>query len=51
MTYIDEHEDIDLIQTWSSMMQKRLWELAHDIRMKKNPQTKEVTFWIFKDFD
>ena len=24
--------------------------LAHDIRMKKNPQTKEDTFWIFKDF-
>ena len=24
--------------------------LAHDIRMKKNPQTKESTFWISKDF-
>ena len=24
--------------------------LARDIRMKKNPQTKESTFWIFKDF-
>ena len=24
--------------------------LAHDMRMKKNPQTKEDTFWIFKDF-
>ena len=24
--------------------------LAHDIRMKRNPQTKEDTFWIFKDF-
>ena len=24
--------------------------LAHDIRMKKNPQTKEDTFWIFKEF-
>ena len=23
--------------------------LAHDIRMKKNPQTKEDTFWIFTD--
>ena len=21
--------------------------LAHDIRMQKNPQTKEETFWIF----
>ena len=24
--------------------------LAHDIRMKKNPQTKEDTLWIFKQF-
>ena len=24
--------------------------LAHDIRMKKNPQTKKDTLWIFKDF-
>ena len=24
--------------------------LAHDIRMKKNPQTKVDTFWIFTDF-
>ena len=24
--------------------------LAHDIRMQKNPQTKEDTFWIFTDF-
>ena len=24
--------------------------LAHDIRMKKNPQTKKDTFWIFTDF-
>ena len=24
--------------------------LAHDIRMKKNPQTKEDTLWIFNDF-
>ena len=24
--------------------------LAYDIRMKKNPQTKEDTFWIFTDF-
>ena len=24
--------------------------LAHDIRVKKNPQTKEDTLWIFKDF-
>ena len=24
--------------------------LAHDIRMKKNPHTKEDTLWIFKDF-
>ena len=24
--------------------------LAHDIRMKRNPQTKEDTLWIFKDF-
>ena len=24
--------------------------LAHDMRMKKNPQTKEGTFWIFTDF-
>ena len=24
--------------------------LAHDIRMEKNPQTKEDTLWIFKDF-
>ena len=24
--------------------------LAHEIRVKKNPQTKEDTFWIFKDF-
>ena len=24
--------------------------LAHDIRMKKNSQTKEDTLWIFKDF-
>ena len=23
--------------------------LAHDVRMKKNPQTKEGTFWIFTD--
>ena len=23
---------------------------ARDIRMKKNPQTKESTFWIFKEF-
>ena len=23
--------------------------LAHDTRMKKNPQTKEDTFWIFTD--
>ena len=25
--------------------------LAHDIRMKKNPKTKEVTLWIFAVFD
>ena len=24
--------------------------LAHGIRMKKNPQIKEDTFWIFTDF-
>ena len=24
--------------------------LARDIRMKKNPQIKEDTFWIFTDF-
>ena len=24
--------------------------LAHDIRMKKNPHTKEDNFWIFTDF-
>ena len=24
--------------------------LAHDIRMKKNPQTKGDTLWIFNDF-
>ena len=24
--------------------------LAHDIRKKKNPQTKGHTFWIFMDF-
>ena len=24
--------------------------LARDIRMKKNPQTKKDTFWIFTDF-
>ena len=24
--------------------------LTHDIRMKNNAQTKEDTFWIFKDF-
>ena len=24
--------------------------LPHDIRMQKNPQTKEDTFWIFTDF-
>ena len=24
--------------------------LAHDIKMKKNPQTKDDTVWIFKDF-
>ena len=24
--------------------------LAHDLRMKKNPQTKKDTFWIFTDF-
>ena len=24
--------------------------LAHDIRTKKNPQTKGCTFWIFTDF-
>ena len=24
--------------------------LAHDIMMKKNPQIKENTFWIFTDF-
>ena len=24
--------------------------LAHDMKMKKNPQTKEDTFWIFTDF-
>ena len=24
--------------------------LAHDIRVKKNPQTKVDTFWIFTDF-
>ena len=24
--------------------------LAHDMRMKKNPQTQEGTFWIFTDF-
>ena len=24
--------------------------LAHDMRMKKNPQTKDDTFWIFTDF-
>ena len=24
--------------------------LAHNIRMKKYPQTKEETFWIFTDF-
>ena len=24
--------------------------LAHDIRMQKNPQTKEDTVWIFTDF-
>ena len=24
--------------------------LAHDIGMKKNPQTKEDTLWTFKDF-
>ena len=24
--------------------------LAHDIRMQKNPQTKEDTSWIFTDF-
>ena len=24
--------------------------LAHNIRMKKNPQTKEDTFWILTDF-
>ena len=34
-------------------MQRRLWELKNIstyIRMKKNPQTKEDTFWIFKYF-
>ena len=25
--------------------------LTNDIRMKKNPQTKQDTFWIFKDFN
>ena len=24
--------------------------LAHDMRMNKNPQTKEDTFWIFRDY-
>ena len=24
--------------------------LAHDMRMKKNPQIKENSFWIFTDF-
>ena len=24
--------------------------LAHDLRMQKNPQTKEDIFWIFTDF-
>ena len=24
--------------------------LTHEIRRKKNPQTKEDIFWIFKDF-
>ena len=27
LTYIVQHENIDLIHTWSSMMQKKLWEL------------------------
>ena len=25
-------------------------KIAHDIRMKKNPQTEEDTFWIFTYF-
>ena len=25
-------------------------KIGYDIRMKKNPPTKEETLWIFKDF-
>ena len=39
MTYIGQHENNDLIQTWSSMMQKKLLEW----------ETKENTLWIFTD--
>ena len=30
---MDKHENIDLLQTWSSMMQKRLWEFEKYLHM------------------
>ena len=40
------------MKTWSPMMQNLgIWKiLGHDIRMKKNTQSKEEIFWIFKNF-
>ena len=56
---MDQHENIILLvtnislvlylhDTEEAMGMREI--LAHDIRMKKNPQNKEDTFWIFTDF-
>ena len=39
-----ELQDAEEAMVWE------LGKLAHDLRMKKNPQTKKDTFWIFTDF-
>ena len=55
MTYINyvawecwSNTDMEQHDAEESMAIRKI--LAYDIRMKKNPQTKEDTLWIFKDF-
>ena len=40
--------DMELHDAEEAMRIRKI--LACDIRMKKNPQSKEGSFWIFKDF-
>ena len=48
MTYIGSNTDMELHDAEEAIGMRKI--LAHDMRMKKNPQTKLETFWIFTDF-